>query len=74
MKIFIFKNNNQVSERYHSDGGLVIIAKDKRHANKIISVDKDIYISEDEWKTVEKYDLKNDQVPKFWVMPNAGCC
>jgi len=74
MKIYIFNEIEQVSCNYHSNGGLVIIAKDIEHAKEVISVDSDVQPTENEWKSVEVYDLAENVEPKFWVMPDAGCC
>lgn len=75
MKIYIFDGIKEVSERYHPEGSLVIIAKDKDHAKEVVSVDKNIQITDEEWLKVESYELKNsDEKPKYWVMQDAGCC
>ena len=41
MKIFIFKNVDQVSDNYHSDGGLVIVAKDAYQVEELIKDNED---------------------------------
>lgn len=74
MKVFIFKEIEQVSDRYHSGGGLVIIAKNIEHAKQLISDDEDIKPTDDEWLKVESYDLADNVEPKYWTMPDAGCC
>ena len=74
MKIFIFEDLGQVSGNYHSEGGLVIIAKDIEEAINLIESDNSISISDKEWSQVEVFDLAGDVEPRFWVMPNAGCC
>jgi len=65
MNIFIFEDISKVSGAYHSEGGLVIIANDINHAKEVIMDDHWIRIINKEWEDVE---------PKYWVMPNAGCC
>ena len=75
MKIFIFKRIEQVSGNWHPEGGLVIIEMNKRLAKNIIKRDSDIRITEDEWKEVEIYDLKDSSMkPDYIVFPDAGCC
>lgn len=75
MKVFIFDRISQVSGNWHPEGGLVIIAKDIEHAKKLIEGDKNIKPCKKEWEFVETYDLKDKKAtPKFWVMPDAGCC
>lgn len=74
MKMFIFERLNCVSDRYHSQGGLVVIAKDREHVMELIKDYEDIIITKDEWKEVITYDLKNQEEPKLFIFPDAGCC
>jgi L-lactate utilization protein LutB len=75
MKIFIFEYIHQLTDNYHGGGGLVIIAKDKEHAEELIKDDRSLKISQKEWEVVKSYELKDDKVkPEYWVMPDAGCC
>lgn len=74
MKVFIFNCIDEVSNSYHSGGGLVIIAEDIEHAKNVIGKDKYINPTEDDWKDVEVFELKKKTEPKYWVMPDAGCC
>lgn len=75
MQIFIFESISQVSGNYHSGGGLVIIAENKEKAIELIATDKDIQPDEKEWEAVETYKLADTDIkPKYFVMPDAGCC
>jgi hypothetical protein len=74
MKLFIFESMLQVSDNYHSGGGLVVIAKDEEHVKELIKFDENITIYDNDWKFVKVYDLKNNEEPKIFVFPDAGCC
>jgi len=74
MKIFVFKRIDKCSDRYHEEGGLVIIAKDVEHAKELLKTDKSIEVTDKEWETVESFALADNVEPKFWAMPDAGCC
>ncbi len=74
MKIFIFESIDQCSGNYHSEGGVVAIAKDKAHVKRLIKKHPEIEISKEEWKEVECFKLSENVEPKIWVMPDAGCC
>lgn len=78
MKAFIFKDLSQVSSNYHTEGGLVVIAKDETHVNKLISQEKyDIEITEQEWEDVQVFDLDcthKTYDAQVFVFPDAGCC
>mgnify|MGYP001157835008 CR=1 FL=1 len=73
MKIFIFENVSELTDRYHSDGGLAVIAKDRKHAEKM-TVNVHIEITESEWEDVIVYDLKHEEEPRMYIFPDAGCC
>lgn len=75
MKIFIFEEVERVSGRYHSEGGLVIIAKDLQSAIDLAQEDKYKKLQSHEIEKVVSYDLLDDDVdPRLWVFPNSGCC
>jgi hypothetical protein len=74
MKMFIFEYIDQVSSNYHTAGGLAIIANDEDHVKDLIKNDPSIEITNEEWKRVIVYELKNEETPKIFVFPDAGCC
>ena len=74
MRIFVFEDIENCSSNYHSEGGLVVIAKDIEHAKELLKEDKSIDVTDEEWGKVESFALAENVEPKFWVMPNAGCC
>lgn len=74
MKLFLFERINQVSENYHSEGGLVIVAIDRNHAEMLIADDANIQPTESDWGEVVEYTLDRGYTPVFYVFPDAGCC
>ena len=74
MKMFIFEDVNQVSDNYHSEGGLAVVAKDKEHVYQLIEEYGDIEITEDEWQKAWFYELVDNADPRVFVFPDAGCC
>lgn len=74
MKIFVFDYVDCLTGAYHNGGGLVIISENEDKAKELLSDDKCINITDKEWEDVESFDLAGDVEPKFWVMPDAGCC
>jgi hypothetical protein len=74
MKIYVFERVGKVSNNYHEEGGLVIIANDIEHAKELINKTDDIDVTDDEWSKVESYELAENVEPKIWAMPDAGCC
>jgi len=74
MKVFIFERIDKLTDNWHPEGGLVIIANDIEHAKEVISANSQIAVTEEEWAKVESFELANEAELKFWTMPDAGCC
>lgn len=76
MKMYVFERLDKVSRNYHSEGGLVVVAKDRTQAEELIEAEGDIVITEDDWKDVVEYELKSRPKvePIVFVFPDAGCC
>lgn len=74
MKMFVFEYIDQVSPNYHPEGGLMIVAKDKEQLEELIKAEGDIEITNEEWEKVIIYKLANEEEPRVFVFPDAGCC
>lgn len=74
MFAYIFDNVEELTRNWHCGGGLVVIAKDRREARKLISTDENIKLTEHEWKRVQRYRLADDVEAKMFIFPDAGCC
>lgn len=74
MVLYLFEQVEHVSDNYHDNGGLVIVANDLEHANDLISGDEYIKPSPEEWKKAIVYELAGTHEPKVFVFPDAGCC
>ena len=74
MKLFLFEYLDHVSENYHDEGGLVIVAENKEDAVRQVEAMPNVRISEDEWNSVIEYELAQSYKPKVYVFPDAGCC
>lgn len=74
MNIFIFQNIDQVSGHFHTGGSLAVIAKDKEHVEELILEEEHIEITDNDWDRVITYELKNEEEPRIFVFPDAGCC
>lgn len=75
MKIYILEDVDQVSDRYHSDGGVVIIAHDLDHAKELVDKTDHLDIKDAEWEKAIAYELSGENIqPEIFIFPNAGCC
>ena len=70
-KVFIWNNISQLTDRYHSEGGLVVIADNLQDA-KILAMEKDVKFDGEELPTV--YELKDVVKDEVYIFPDAGCC
>lgn len=84
MKIFIWERVGNMSSRWHSEGGVIIIAKNLQEARKkysdeeytkreLTDIDRDIdniFVA----KPSRIYELKNEESSEILVFPDAGCC
>jgi len=81
MKMYLWERLDQVSENYHCEGGLVVIAKDKKEVKKLIKAKNeaeewgpDIEIKDEEWKDVKIFEMNENNNPEIFYFPDAGCC
>ena len=75
MKVIIIAHVGQLTYSYHSDGGIVFVARDLDHAKELASTDEAIEITDEEWSSRVEYELLDDDVnPKMFVFPDSGCC
>lgn len=76
MKIFILTNVEQLTNSYHPEGGLVIIAETIEAAKELIKNEGEMKITDDEWNMVISYNLNdyNSNIGCYYIFPNAGCC
>jgi hypothetical protein len=74
MKIWIWERIDQVSDNWHSGGGLMVIAHDEAEAWALISAERHVEVTEDEWSTARVFELMGTPTPDVIVFPDAGCC
>ncbi|MEI2356083.1 hypothetical protein [Mesobacillus zeae] len=75
MKIYVFEDVEQVSDNYHSGGGLAIVAKDREQVAELVDKEDYIRLSQADWNDVKVYALSSeDTEPRVFVFPDAGCC
>lgn len=74
MKIFIFSDVEQLTDRYHSGGGLVVVAENEENVKELIKDHPYIELTEVDWKYVDIYDVTTEVDSEVYVFPDAGCC
>jgi hypothetical protein len=84
MKLYVLTQDDGLTTCYHDNGGLVVVARDKDHANEVIreSHSKGGYNrgealrtpNDGEWAQAVVYELVGDPKPAVFIHPDAGCC
>lgn len=90
MNVYIWENTAPVSDSWHNNGGLLVIADSLDearilagdHIGKFLSQRKLEELVTAEWLTAEADHVLesvpqlsfNEEVPKVIVFPDAGCC
>jgi len=72
MMVFIWPRIKRATDNYHSEGGVVVVAKDEAAARELANGVKDCSIAPNE--KPESYMLRGSPEPKVWIMRDAGCC
>lgn len=72
MRVFVWRCIDQCSDRYHSEGGVVVFAANEVRARELVNSQEGASIRDDE-KPDEVRDVSDGQ-ERVFVMPNAGCC
>jgi len=80
MKIYIFERIEKCTPNCHEQGGVVVIAKDKRQVYKLLSEHKHEYsvefkteISQEEFDVAKVYKVEATE-PKVYIFRDSGCC
>lgn len=73
MKVYIFLHVETLTSNWHEDGGLVVVAEDKRHAKRLIAAER-VSPTDDEWAKAVVFKVEGSPKPAVFVFPNAGCC
>ena len=72
MKVFVWPDVGQCTDRYHSGGGVVVFAETEQRAREIANATPGCAIQESE--TPEEVRDVAGGGERVFIMPNAGCC
>jgi hypothetical protein len=71
MKVFIWSYVSELTDNYHSSGGLVVFANDIERAMEL-AIAQGVEFSADE--VPDDVRVVDGGAEAVWIMPNAGCC
>jgi len=74
MYVYIFEYIEELTDNWHSDGGLVVIAKSRKQAKELIASKPSMVVTDEEWDSCIVHKLVGNPKPQIFVFPDAGCC
>lgn len=72
MKVFIWSHLSQVSDNYHSGGGVVVIAESLEEAISMANSEPGCCIGHQDKPSCVVECLEGEK--QVFIFPNAGCC
>lgn len=71
MKVFVWNSVSNLTDNYHSGGGLIVFADTEERAREL-AVAEGVTFSDDELP--DDVRIVDGGLEKVYVMPDAGCC
>jgi hypothetical protein len=73
MKVFIWTRIANLTDNYHSDGGLVVVADNLADAT-FLAENEGVTFAQEEINTFIEYNTDDSAEEKVFIFPDAGCC
>lgn len=73
MKVFVWEYINQLTDNYHSGGGLVVVADNLADAT-FLAENEGVTFAQEEINTFIEYKTDDSAVEKVFIFADAGCC
>ena len=74
MFMYVIERTIQVSNNFHTGGGLCIVAESPEAALVLANSTGGVEITSDDIEHSISYELLDSHDPKVYVFPVAGCC
>lgn len=74
MFMYIIDKTGKVSSRFHSGGGIAIIAESPSAALELANKTPDVVITVTDIEKSSSYELVGLPESKVYIFPNSGCC
>lgn len=71
MKVFVWTNVSNLTDNWHSGGGLIVFAETEERARQLAT---DQGVSFTEHDTVDDVRIVEGGDEAVYIMPDAGCC
>lgn len=73
MKCFIWTEVDELTNRWHSGGGLIVIHETVEQARQL-AVENNVKFDNTSMEPDMVYNLEGVVQPDIYIFPNAGCC
>ena len=73
MFVYVFEGVQNLTNSYHSGGGLVVVAETVEQAVQM-AVTEGVSFDDAEIADVIAYQLAAPAEPRVYIFPDAGCC
>jgi hypothetical protein len=73
MRVYIWERIQELTDNYHSDGGLVVVAANLQRAIELAEAEGVTFSDKETIPTIN-YSVVADVEEKVFIFPDAGCC
>lgn len=73
MRVYVLHRIEKASDRYHEEGGVVVVAQDEQSARALATA-AGCKPTDSEWAEAVVYEVAGDVAPTIYVFPDSGCC
>jgi hypothetical protein len=73
MKLYVIGRAAHVSDSYHEEGGIVVVAADLDAAKLLAASQPAVMLTDEEWAGAVEFTVY-DAEPQVFVFPDSGCC
>ena len=73
MMLYLFERIDGLTDSYHSEGGLVVIAEDRVSAQALVLERQNCELDEYDWSKAKEFELVGVADAQLFVFPDAGC-
>lgn len=74
MKIYLFEGIDQVTNNYHPEGSVMVLAETDQHVLDQLKAFPAVQLSAEDWQSVRHFTTHNYEKPEVFIFPDSGCC
>lgn len=74
MHIYLFENVSKVSGMYHSEGAVMVVARNAEAVKALIAETPYVELTQDNWDCVRIFSTSSMELPEVFIFADSGCC